>query len=244
MKELYNKYFHVPESGKISEKVMLTRVVTTVVLVIFCLIAMSISAYAYFSYNLVSDNNVIRTAEFNATIVVTDVTVVADPAGETPIDDSGNYLLKKGNKYTVSIAKGGNATTGFCIVEIVIGDSTVKYHTAQLGADGDNERLNLNFTFDLSELTDSDTVTVKFTPHWGTSSNYGSNENIMADANVKISDEGNIEISLKNEETSEAPSEESNNAPSDTSGDENSTETPENGNQENTPETENGELTE
>ena len=54
MRKLYNEFFYIPKHGKVREKVMLTRLTMTITIVIMCLAAMSITAYAYFSYNITS----------------------------------------------------------------------------------------------------------------------------------------------------------------------------------------------
>lgn len=72
MKELYNEFFHIPKHGKVREKVMLMRTAITVVIMIVCLAAMSITAYAYFSYNVTSGSNTIKAANFDALITITD----------------------------------------------------------------------------------------------------------------------------------------------------------------------------
>ena len=51
MKKLYNEFFYVPKYGKVKEKVMLMRTALTVVIMVVCLFAMSLTAYAYFSHN-------------------------------------------------------------------------------------------------------------------------------------------------------------------------------------------------
>lgn len=172
MKALYDEYFHVPKNGKISDKVMLVRVASIVVTMIVCLIAMSLSAYAYFSHSVTSASNVIKAADFD---VKAAVTVTQDATSETvEANEDGSYSLESGT-YSVTLEKAGTATTGFCIVEVTVGESTKTYHTQQIGVGG-VEKL-LRFTLDLSQLSESDTVTVRFTPHWGTSHYYGYQNN-------------------------------------------------------------------
>lgn len=195
MEKFYNEYFHIPKNGKISEKVMFMRVVITAILMIICLAAMSLTAYAYFSHNVSSGSNIIKAAEFDVTVAVT---VTKDETSEkVEARDDGSYLLTSGT-YSVSLTKAGTATTGFCIVDITVGQNTGKYHTQQLGVDGEDQRLVLEFTLDLSEL--SDTATVKFIPHWGTSHFYGydnTDENelyIKEKSSVKITDAGSANM--------------------------------------------------
>ena len=170
MRELYNEFFYIPKHGKIREKVMLTRIVSTIAIVIMCLAAMSITAYAYFSYNITSGSNTIKAASF-----YTDVTVqITDANGnevEVITSDYVSHLAKglEANKtYFVTLKHTERSTsqTGFVIVTATGCDA--KYHTQQLGRDGDGKTLTITFT-----ITPGATTDVTFYSHWGTSSYYG-----------------------------------------------------------------------
>lgn len=179
MRKLYNEFFYIPKHGKVREKVMLTRIAMTVTIVIMCLAAMSITAYAYFSYNITSGSNIIKAANFEANVSITDsnndpVTVTKDGKVQTANLDAG--------KYTIELTKGNNSTakTGFCI--IYIGDKT--YHTQQIGVDinANNEQRDLvSFALKINEPN----AVVTIESHWGTSSYYGFNidENYIVNSN-------------------------------------------------------------
>ena len=195
MRALYNKYFRIPQNGKISEKVMIRRVVMTAISMILCLTAMSFMAYAYFSHSITSGPHVIKTADFHVTVVVTPMNdeTSDEMFRESPVaavaGDDGSYLLPSG-QYLVSLTKVGTATTGFCVVDVKVEEDVIQYHTQQLGVDGELERLTLEFTLDLSQM--SDMTTVRFTPCWGTSHFYRS-EN-TEDNERYIIDESVVEI--------------------------------------------------
>lgn len=186
MKDLYNEYFYIPKEGKIREKVMIVRVAVTVIIMIACLAAMSFTAYAYFSHDVTSASNIIRSADF-------DVLVTVDPESQT---ENGSYKLTGGSSYTVNLEKDGTASTGFCIVEVTVGTETFKFHTQQIGTGGVEQ--SLSFTLDLTKLTQDDTVKVKFIAHWGTSRFYGyENEN-----DFYITQNENVVLEVFNEEKS------------------------------------------
>ena len=178
MRELYNEFFYIPKHGRVREKVMLTRVVITVMIVIMCLAAMSFTAYAYFSYNITSGSNIIKAAHFETKVSIQ----ITDENGEAvdinPI--TSNYQTYKvgldaGKIYTVTITPTENSTakTGFVVITANGCDKT--YHTQQLGIDtniGDGKTKTISFKLIVTDKTD-----VHFLAHWGTSSYYDAYKN-------------------------------------------------------------------
>ena len=183
MRKLYNEFFYIPKHGKVREKVMLTRVAMTVMIVIMCLAAMSITAYAYFSYNITSGSNIIKAANFEANVSITDsnndpVTVTKDGKVQTANLDAG--------KYTIELTKGNStADTGFCVISI--GDKT--YYTDQIGVDVKKDLTDATVKFDLWL---SSPTKLEVLSHWGTSVYYGYGDDgrteifIVSDATVDL----------------------------------------------------------
>ncbi len=83
MKKIYEEFFYVPKHGKVREKVMLTRIGTSIALILICMVAMSFSAYAYFTCNIASGVSTIHAARYEL-----DVTA---PEGISA--ESGGYAL-------------------------------------------------------------------------------------------------------------------------------------------------------
>lgn len=178
MRKLFNEFFYIPQHGKVREKVMMTRLVSTIAIVIMCLAAMSITAYAYFSYNITSGSNIIKAAHFETKVSIQ----ITDENGEAvdinPI--TSNYqthkvTLNAGELYTITVTPTENstATTGFIVVTADGCDKT--YHTQQLGIDesvADGKTPSITF-----KLLITDTTEVKFLAHWGTSSYYDDYKN-------------------------------------------------------------------
>ena len=172
MRKLYNEFFYIPKHGKVREKVMLTRIAMNVTIVIMCLAAMSITAYAYFSYNITSGSNIIKSASF-----YTDVTVQITPEDGTAVDTittntsdhkSHSAKLSANKTYTITVKHNDRSTaqTGFVIVTAK--GCETKYHTQQLGRDGDGNTYTITF-----KLTPGANTVVTFRSHWGTSTYYG-----------------------------------------------------------------------
>lgn len=171
MRKLFNEFFYIPQHGKVREKVMMTRLVSTIAIVIMCLAAMSITAYAYFSYNVTSGSNTIKAANFEAQITVTSTEQNGGTVNPSSMTGKKTvFTFADTGTYTVELEKGNNSTakTGFCI--IYIGDKT--YHTQQIGVDinANNEQRDL-VSFALTVNEPNTVVTIE--SHWGTSSYYG-----------------------------------------------------------------------
>ena len=176
MRKFYEEYFHIPENGKIQEKVMLTRVALTVTTMVLCLIAMSITAYAYFSHEASYGTHTIKAASFSTSVDVQivdengNVVETVDPLADTSA--AHKVALEKGKTYTITIAPIDTATaanTGFVIVK-ADGCADV-YHTQQLykpqAKSAEGKDTTLRFRLTVTE----DTV-VHFVSHWGTSVHY------------------------------------------------------------------------
>ena len=171
MRKLYNEFFYIPKYGKIREKVMLARVAMTVVIMVVCLAAMSITAYAYFSHNVTSGFNTIKAASFytDVTVQITaeDGTVVETITTNTSDHKSHSAELSANKTYTITVKHNDRSTaqTGFVIVTAE--GCETKYHTQQLGRDGDGNTYTITF-----KLTPGANTIVTFRSHWGTSSFY------------------------------------------------------------------------
>ena len=210
MKKIYNEFFYIPKHEKIREKVMTTRVVMSGLLILVYLIAMSITAYAYFSYNVTSGSNIIKSANFEA-----DVLIVAD-GEEIPVnvnkvgEREHSAELEKGETYFVTLKKGDNSTakTGFCVITANYCKET--YHTQQIGVDETVETgVTESVTF---KLTVSDNTTVKILSHWGTSSSYDKYKNNTDNEELYILDDDsvNMEVAKLEEPSGEDEQEEEN----------------------------------
>ena len=193
MRKLYNEFFYIPKYGKIREKVMLARVAMTVVIMVVCLATMSITAYAYFSHNVTSGSNTIKAASFytDVTVQITDADGNAVETITTNTSDhkSHSATLNANTTYTITVQHNARSTaqTGFVI--ITADKCETKYHTQQLGRDGNGNTYTITF-----KLTPGANTVVTFRSHWGTSSFYadfkeiGENDEryIINDDDVKL----------------------------------------------------------
>lgn len=186
MRKWYREFFYVPKHGKVCEKVMVTRLFATVAVIVLCLIAMGSTAYAYFSYSLTSESNKIQSVNFGVDV---DIQVAGEAGASVEVfpDPKGAHVatLMAGTEYLVTLmpTQTGKATTGFVIVTAE--GFEARYHTQQLGKNGDEITESLSFKLMLG--LDAE---VTFLAHWGTSSYYGYQDNnekyITQDETVRI----------------------------------------------------------
>lgn len=195
MKKFYNEYFRITEGEKIREKVMVARVIVMVVIIISCLVATSITAYAYFSYNITSAANNIKAATFK-----TDISIKKLDANGVIIDDNlpitvenltKNKVatLEANQKYYITINPDVQSTSSIGFVKITLKDVVQTYHTQQFF----KENL-LPFSFYITPSADTQ---ITFVDCWGTSIYY--NDYINGAANpLYISDINNDLVILVN----------------------------------------------
>ncbi len=113
MKSILNAFFNAEKEEKISDKALFSRIVVSVVLIVICLIAMSISAYAYFAYNVSSQNNVIKSASYDLAVTPSD----SVETSENKTYVLGNDTEDKEQEHIFSISTEGTNTTasvGYC----------------------------------------------------------------------------------------------------------------------------------
>jgi len=165
VRELYEEYFRVTEDSAVPEKVMYSRAVFSLIIVLLIMGIMAFTAYAYFGLYVNSPSTTVEAAYIH-----TDMTVTQD--GQTVTSgDAGLHtvLLEAGKTYTITLKPTGTAQTGFAMLKFT--DNDTVYHTQQLGADeavAGKKTGKIQFT-----VASEETVTMEIKASWGTSSYYG-----------------------------------------------------------------------
>ena len=153
------KMFYNPGNEKVTEKIFLRAMISSVLGIILCTVCLAGMTWAWFSDSVTSHSSNITSASFSVEVTVnkgTDNT-------ERPLTD-GEYILEQSiEKYKVTLKATGTASTVYCKVNI----NEVIY-TVQLNPNSNND----TFIFEIDCSGTSATVT--FTPTW---SNSGSGEN-------------------------------------------------------------------
>ena len=116
--------FSVPEDGTVSEKVFLSRITLNITVIIICMIAMALTAFAYFSVDISSQSNRIQAAHFDVEITVSselDGTFVLDKNTQRSADV---YVvnMKGDTVYTIEVTATGTASTGVILLREIDGD--------------------------------------------------------------------------------------------------------------------------
>ena len=120
MREIYQKYFELPEEGKgiMSEQVFLARLTVGIACIVLCISAMGFSAYAFFTTSVSSNMNQIQAAHYS--LSVQSIGIVPVNGNGSVVADTLNptkYKLQKG-MYDFVLVKEGNASTGYCMIKI------------------------------------------------------------------------------------------------------------------------------
>ncbi len=166
MKAFYDKFYRIYDDKKISDTVIIFRIIVTVIIILSCLAVMTFAGYAYYEYDLMIKVNTIQSATFEVNVTVAD-------NENNPVEmekRNGYYIpksdyLTKDNEYTVTISRTENssAETGYCRVRLFKGNNESIFYTIQLDADTPTQEVT--FTVNPSE-----DFKFQITPNWGTSS--------------------------------------------------------------------------
>lgn len=157
MNKIFNKYLYIPKNGKISENVFKTRMLLSFLTMLFCLVLLASTTYAYFTATAASTGNQIVAGNFSIKIECRSDNNLIDPEGA----NKNKYSLDVGT-YIFTLKPNGTAFNGFALVNM--GDT--QYITAAIG----NELV--------FEVRAGKRMDLTFTPHWGNSADY---QNLDAD---------------------------------------------------------------
>ena len=163
MRKLYNEFFGVLKEGKVSEKTMFTYVAATVVIIVVCLTAMSLTAYAYFTADVGSSTSKIMAANYNLDIEI--VKIIDETTTEKVLPKETEdicYTLSEGT-YVITMKQSDQTTasTGYCGMKLSSGTTI---YTQQIGVDQSGNPEPICFTFENT----GDPLDITFVPNWGT----------------------------------------------------------------------------
>lgn len=195
VKSFLANYIIIPKCGTVREKVFMTRIALGLTAIIFCMAALTYSAYAYFSHGVSSNKTTIAAANYTLeyTVMVGDVrpqggvATVETVTEIAPSDLDGTYKLQPG-VYTVKMTKpeASKASTGFCRVEVCdIKGNAVTHYTQQIGKVSPEETQTTRYI--LIEVKNADAF-LKLTASWGTCAR---TDMILTNGELEFTAEGN-----------------------------------------------------
>ena len=170
IRKIYNKYFKIPETGKLDEKVFYARITVSAICIVLCLAALGFNAYAYFTSDITSSQNVIASAGYDLEVVCkqtgTDTVIEAQPLtteeSEARIHLAKTYVLPAGD-YEFSLTKGTvGASTGYAMIRV---EEQEALYTYQIGVTDEN---GTEVSNRVVRIYVAQETKVTITPCWGT----------------------------------------------------------------------------
>lgn len=166
MSKFFHNLFYVPKYGKMKESAFFAHLTASVVVILLSLVAMSFSAFAYFSSSLTTTTNTIVAANYNCNVIIKQ----NDQIVQILTLGSENITLPQGiYQITVTqVADDKAASTGFCVLEI----NGQRYYTAQIS-------MSQGLSFELEVQQPEQTF--EMYSHWGTSTYYVTEQDKLLD---------------------------------------------------------------
>lgn len=170
MKKIWEEWFQTVHNGKVRERSMLVRITMSAVMIVMCMAAMSITAYAYFSTSITANISPVQSAVWR-------IAVEAEP---DVVLDGEFYALdnREGTEprvYQLTLSKAADATASHGYVKIDIKTDVDDYGALQTYYSQPMGKFLLNGS--MTEDLDRDVAVtvpagklayVKFTAEWGT----------------------------------------------------------------------------
>lgn len=143
MKKIYKKYFHVSEDENMVERVFMTRIVTSILSIVLCVIALCSITFAWFTDSVTSSANNITSGTFKVRV----------EQNGTKLDTNMSVSDVQPSQYTIT---GEGNVRGYCEIKIGVTKSS-SYYTETLEA-GDSITLT---------IAAPDGHYITFMGHWG-----------------------------------------------------------------------------
>ena len=144
---------HNNKPEKLTDKAFSRLVVTSIIGILFCIVCLCSTTYAWFADNAPSQSNEIKIAED----CLLEVVVTKD--GEAIADIEDGVELQAGESYVVTLTLPADTASGYCVM---LAANRVNYYSDYILRHNGPDDQTLSF-----ELMVEETQTVVFTPHWG-----------------------------------------------------------------------------
>lgn len=162
MNKLYKDNLHISNQNKVSDKLLRTRMLTSFLCIMVCMLAMISSAYAWFQMEVTSGGNELNGANYSLIVTASN----AETCSAFEDVEDGRYVYECGlvneDKHYFTFEAIGTASTGYCkiiISEINDGEESCEtYYTKQI-AQGNSLEVCIQA---------AQGCTIEFVPTWGT----------------------------------------------------------------------------
>ena len=155
------------EQTPVSEKKLILRGAVAMLAIIFCLAAMSLTAYAYFTHGITSSSNHIKTAVFDIEVAIVDQGDA--PVAVTSVGNKSYTARLSAGEYRITVGHSSNSTANTGFATMAVDDPSNLYYTQQL------TRSEYNGTISFTLKTNTE-VTLLFSARWGTSVYHGTQD--------------------------------------------------------------------
>ncbi len=153
LKQLFYKSKHKKQKNKDN---IFAMILPSLLGIILCAICLMGGTFAWFTASQSTATQTIIAAEYNIDIVV------ENAADNQPIDlVDGTYTLAANADYKIKITATGDATTGYCVIQL---NNDEPLHTEQFPTKDDVNKNSIEFTIHTDEQT-----TMQITAQWGSS---------------------------------------------------------------------------
>ena len=147
------KNFFECKDEKITEKAFSQSLIISVVSILLCLVALCSVTWAWFSEDVTSSSNTIKTGNCTVTVsVIHDGEEFGPNAGT-----SGMYTFEASESYQITITSTGSAESSYC--KLVIGGQD--FYTEQVSTSEQNNTISFTLAFDAP-------TEVEIITRWGT----------------------------------------------------------------------------
>lgn len=168
MKKFLEKYYYIPENETMTESKVFGRIGISIATIIICLIALSVSAFAFFSHGVSSAKTNITSATYSLSVTSPDLT---ENNGAFSIEN--NSGAEKNYQFTISATDNTTASVGYCKIAVTTDylDSASREISEQLfytvpiwkqGTEGKASSVQISITVPAGK-----SITARFISEWG-----------------------------------------------------------------------------
>ena len=143
--------FFGSKQDKLTDKAFTQSIAVSVISILVCVVALCSVTWAWFSEDVTSSSNTIKTGDCTVTVSVMNETT------EIPLNATGTYTFEAGKSYQITITSTGSAESSYC--KLVIGGQD--FYTEQVSTSEPNNRISFTLAFDAP-------TEVEIITSWGT----------------------------------------------------------------------------